>query len=78
MERASLTNASVSGLMQRLYGLTVTKQRTLSSYDDVNIHVTVLSASQNKHITEVSPDGYVLKILNTIDSTKVDFMGTST
>ena len=75
MERALLTEGDVCQLVQRLYGLQTIKQTALASYDDVNIQVNVKSTSTNKFIREVSEDGYVLKVLNTLDSKKVNFVG---
>ncbi|XP_045190936.2 hydroxylysine kinase-like [Mercenaria mercenaria] len=75
MERVLLTEADVVKLVQRLYGLQTTKQTILASYDDVNIRVIVNGTSRNRHIKEVSEDGYVLKVLNTVDSKKVEFVG---
>ena len=75
MQRASLSREEVRALVQNLYGLTVTRYDELNSYDDVNLHVYVTSSSQNPNITDVLPEGYVLKILNSVDSTKVNFIG---
>ncbi|XP_060566895.1 hydroxylysine kinase-like [Ruditapes philippinarum] len=75
MERALLTADDVCQLVQRLYGLRTIKQKTLASYDDVNIHVMVDVKSSNNYIKGVSEDGYVLKVLNTVDSSKVNFVG---
>ena len=75
MQRAYLSSGDVRALVQNLYGLTVTRYDELNSYDDVNLHVYVTNNSQNPNITDVSPEGYVLKILNSVDSTKVNFIG---
>jgi hydroxylysine kinase len=75
MERALLMADDVCQLVQRLYGLRTIKQKTLASYDDVNIHVMVDVKSSNNYIKGVSEDGYVLKVLNTVDSSKVNFVG---
>ncbi|KAL4231987.1 hypothetical protein ACF0H5_009564 [Mactra antiquata] len=76
MERAVVTDSEVADLIQSLYGLRVRHQTPLNSYDDINIHVEIEEDFNNVHISEVSTDGYVLKILNSVDSNKVDFIGT--
>lgn len=73
--RPVLTSEDVAHVVKPCYGLDVTKQTTLNSYDDVNIHVNVDNKSENSYISSVSGDGYVLKILNSADSKKTDFIG---
>ncbi|KAL4231984.1 hypothetical protein ACF0H5_009561 [Mactra antiquata] len=75
MERAVVTDSEVADLLQGLYGLRVRHQTPLNSYDDINIHVEIEEDFNNVYISEVSTDGYVLKILNSVDSNKVDFIG---
>ena len=53
-------------LVVRLYGLTVTNVKELNSYDDRNYYVHVKSDHCNPNIKQVSPDGYILKILNSM------------
>ncbi|XP_048747692.2 hydroxylysine kinase-like [Ostrea edulis] len=55
-------------LIKTLYGLTVESCEELDSYDDRNYHVTVTDQSENPYISHPSPDGYVLKILNKMQS----------
>ena len=56
-------------LVQSLYGFTVLEVRQLDSYDDRNFHVRVsLENHRNPHVDRVSPHGYVLKVMNSIDS----------
>ena len=72
MKRASLTHHEVVAMVKKLYGLSVTHYAELNSYDDVNLRIYVKNST---HGMSVSPDGYVLKILNSIDSEKVKFVG---
>lgn len=41
-----------------------------SSYDDKNYLITVEEEHSNPHIKELWPHGYVLKVLNSMDSPK--------
>ena len=77
MQRAYLSQDEVVTIVERLYGLQVTSSSELNSYDDLNLHVQVSQTHwDNSNIPKVSPDGYVLKILNSLDSTKQKFIGT--
>ncbi|XP_061180457.1 hydroxylysine kinase-like [Saccostrea echinata] len=55
-------------LVKSLYGLTVESCKELDSYDDRNYHVIVTGQSENPYIDHTMPDGYVLKILNKMQS----------
>ncbi|KAL5022539.1 hypothetical protein ScPMuIL_001694 [Solemya velum] len=58
-------------LVWRLFGLHVIKHKELVSYDDKNFYITVNCEEwNNPYILDVCPDGYVLKILNSMDSTR--------
>ncbi|XP_069139819.1 hydroxylysine kinase-like [Argopecten irradians] len=58
----------VEDLVKNIYGLDVIRFKELNSYDDRNYHVTVHDQSRNPHIPKVWEDGYILKILNSMDS----------
>ncbi|OWF56601.1 hydroxylysine kinase-like [Mizuhopecten yessoensis] len=58
----------VEELVRKIYGLDVVSYKELNSYDDKNYHVTVTDRSSNPHIPEVWTHGYILKILNSMDS----------
>lgn len=75
MAKASLTQNNVVSLVERLYGLDVSAQKMLNSYDDVNVHVSMKDQHSNKFIRHVAKDGYVLKVLNEEDSRKDAFVG---
>jgi len=52
-----------------LYGFSVVSISQLDSYDDRNFHVRVASRTHsNPHVEQTSPHGYVLKVMNFIDS----------
>ena len=50
----------------KLYGLTATKMKEFVSYDDRNYYFQVdpEAAIENDNITEINPDGYILKVTN--------------
>jgi len=56
-------------LVESLYGLKVLDVYELDSYDDRNFHVRVSPKNHcNPHVEQISSHGYVLKVLNAIDS----------
>jgi len=56
-------------LVESLYGFTVLDVSQLDSYDDRNFYVHVsLEKHSNPHVKQVSRHGYVLKVMNSIDS----------
>lgn len=64
-----LTLENAIGIVEKLYGLSVSKITELNAYDDKNYHIICNQQEfTNPHITEVSQDGYVLKIINSLDS----------
>ncbi|KAL8558001.1 hypothetical protein ACOMHN_063742 [Nucella lapillus] len=72
--RPRLSTDTVHVLVGDLYGLKVLTCRELDSYDDRNFHVRVdedLTSVHNEHLQEgLWPHGYVLKVLNSLDSQK--------
>ncbi|KAK7508726.1 hypothetical protein BaRGS_00000292 [Batillaria attramentaria] len=67
--RPQLSSQTVATLTRRLYGLHVLTSRELDSYDDRNFHITVDDNDvQNAHLEALWPHGYVLKVLNSLDS----------
>ena len=58
-------------LVEKLYGLKVKSVKELDSYDDRNYMVTVEQEHNNPYIEKVDPNGYILKILNSMDSPKI-------
>ncbi|XP_076631996.1 hydroxylysine kinase [Colletes latitarsis] len=59
-----------SDLLEKLYGLKATRVIELNAYDDRNYHVVCENLSLNPHATTISEHGYVLKIVNSLDSRK--------
>ena len=67
--RPELDCDHASRLVESLYGFHVVDIRQLDSYDDRNFHVRVLPEGHtNPHVPLVCPHGYVLKVMNAIDS----------
>ncbi|XP_054277230.1 hydroxylysine kinase-like [Macrosteles quadrilineatus] len=59
-------------LAEHLYGIDVCEAKELDGYDDKNYHLKAKSITNNKNIPHISPHGYVLKIMNSSDSEKID------
>jgi len=57
-------------LVERLYNLKVLKIKELNSYDDRNFHIIVDYTHSNSYIENINKDGYVFKVLNSMDSQK--------
>lgn len=64
-------------IIKSLYGLTVESCKEFDSYDDQNYHVMVTDQSENPYINHPEPDGYVLKILNKMQSKNPLLVGNS-
>ncbi|XP_022920776.2 hydroxylysine kinase [Onthophagus taurus] len=60
-------------LLENIYGLKCIHIKNLEGYDDRNYHVKV-ELIDNRNINDVYDDGYVLKILNSLDSEKTSFI----
>lgn len=65
----------VTLLVGDIFGLCVVHITELNSYDDRNFHVRVSEKSENENISKISPDGYVLKVLNSLDSEYENVIG---
>ncbi|XP_033220105.1 hydroxylysine kinase [Belonocnema kinseyi] len=66
-----LTQENAIEIVEKLYGLRVSKITELNAYDDKNYHIIGNKQEfNNPYINEVSQDGYVLKIINSLDSKK--------
>uniref|UniRef100_A0A1A9WKZ4 Hydroxylysine kinase n=1 Tax=Glossina brevipalpis TaxID=37001 RepID=A0A1A9WKZ4_9MUSC len=72
--KPKVTNDHVESLLRRLYGVTIGDIRELISYDDRNYFVKEDPNVKNPFILTHCPYGYVLKIINSMDSKKVDFI----
>ncbi|XP_067948459.1 hydroxylysine kinase-like [Watersipora subatra] len=63
------TDEDLKNVVESLYGLKVLSMKRLNGYDDLNIHVKVnMSEWDNDNIISPCQYGYVLKVLNTLDS----------
>ncbi|KAM7351750.1 hydroxylysine kinase isoform 1-T3 [Cochliomyia hominivorax] len=67
-------NEIVESLLRRLYGITIGDIKELISYDDRNYLVKEDPNIKNPLIISHWPHGYVLKILNSLDSKKIEFV----
>ena len=73
--RPEIEPKHVTSLTGNIFGLSVSHMTELNSYDDRNFLVRVSEESENENISEISPDGYVLKVLNSLDSEYEDAIG---
>ncbi|XP_037960289.1 hydroxylysine kinase [Teleopsis dalmanni] len=64
----------VEGLVRRLYGITTSEIKEIISYDDRNYYIQEDRNIKNPLIISHWPHGYVLKVLNALDSKKTDFV----
>ncbi|XP_022214801.2 hydroxylysine kinase [Drosophila obscura] len=62
----------VESLLRRLYGITVSEVKEILAYDDRNFLIHEDSNVKNPLIVSHCPNGYVLKIMNSLDSKKED------
>ncbi|CAH0552030.1 unnamed protein product [Brassicogethes aeneus] len=76
--RPIINTDCVKDLVRDLYGLEVEKINELNGYDDKNYHVIGKNCTDNDNIKEVRRDGYVVKIINRLDSQKTDFFNAQT
>lgn len=66
-------------IVKKVYGLKVSKITELNAYDDKNYHILCGEKEfDNQHIKEVSDVGYVLKIVNSLDSKKINVIEAQT
>ncbi|KAK6185273.1 hypothetical protein SNE40_007541 [Patella caerulea] len=68
MIKPIVPEGTVEELLERVYGLKAVKVKSLNSYDDCNYAITVDENYDNKYIKQLWPHGYLLKIVNTMDS----------
>ncbi|KAJ2944894.1 hypothetical protein O0L34_g1786 [Tuta absoluta] len=70
--RPNIDHEGVKLLAERLYGISVLEMTELNGYDDKNYRIIEDPNVKNPLITTHSPHGYVLKIMNSLDSQNVD------
>lgn len=76
--RPEITEEDVQNLAQRLYGITIEHKLELPAYDDRNYFIMADNRYKNPIITQGCPHGYVLKVLNALDSKKLSFIDAQT
>lgn len=72
--RPVIDHDSVKLLAERLYGISVLELVELNSYDDKNYKIIEDPNVKNPLITKHSEHGYVLKIMNSMDSQNLSFV----
>ncbi|XP_063834248.1 hydroxylysine kinase [Ostrinia nubilalis] len=70
--RPVIDHDGVKLLVERLYGISALELVEMDGYDDKNYKIVEDLNVKNPLITNHSPHGYVLKIMNSMDSQKVD------
>lgn len=76
--RPSVTEETAVALLERLYGMRATSVRELNAYDDRNYHVLCDGTPANPHAIGLERAGYVLKVINSLDSRKTDVIEAQT
>ncbi|KAK2582677.1 hypothetical protein KPH14_004951 [Odynerus spinipes] len=76
--RPHATIETASDLLEKIYGLTAVNIYELNAYDDKNYHVYCKKSEENPHIPIINEHGYVLKIINSLDSRKTDVIEAQT
>ncbi|XP_055609728.1 hydroxylysine kinase [Uranotaenia lowii] len=71
--RPIVSEEDVRKLVERLYGIIVLEMCELDSYDDKNYLIQADSLIKNPILKTISPNGYVLKIANSLDSQDESF-----
>ncbi|GAB0094491.1 hydroxylysine kinase [Sergentomyia squamirostris] len=73
-----ISEKEVEKLAERLYGITVLKISEINSYDDRNFFITEDRNIKNPIIANHSSHGYILKVLNALDTHKTGFIDAQT
>ncbi|XP_074647687.1 hydroxylysine kinase-like [Tubulanus polymorphus] len=71
-EIPELTEAQIREVVEKLYGLNVRKIKTFSGYFDKNYYIEVDDQFSNQNILRLCPEGYVFKVVNSLDSKNTD------
>lgn len=59
----------IKKILKEIYGFDCVSIKELNGYDDKNYHVQVTNNYDNRHVPKINDrDGYVLKIINSLDS----------
>ncbi|CAB0034633.1 unnamed protein product [Trichogramma brassicae] len=70
--KAQINEEDVKQLLKLRYGFEVSQITELDAYDDRNYRI-LCKTVNNPHILSLAEDGYVLKIINSLDSQKIGF-----
>jgi len=76
--RPPVTEETAVALLERLYGMRATSVREINAYDDRNYHVMCDGMIANSHVISPEKTGYVLKVINSLDSRKTDVIEAQT
>ncbi|XP_055712666.1 hydroxylysine kinase [Phlebotomus papatasi] len=76
--KPTISEKEVEKLAERLYGITVLEISELISYDDRNFFIREDRNIKNPIIANHSTHGYILKVLNALDSHKAGFIDAQT
>lgn len=71
--RALVTPREVETILYDDYGLEVEKITELNGYDDKNFLIKAKNLNGNKYIDGVCENGYVFKVINSLDSLELNF-----
>lgn len=72
--RPRITISDSKILLESLYGVKCKTIVELNAYDDKNYKVTFDESCDNEFIPKINEHGYVLKIMNKLDSQKLAFV----
>ncbi|KAK7477656.1 hypothetical protein BaRGS_00031134, partial [Batillaria attramentaria] len=64
----------VEKIAEEVYGFTVTKCKQLNGYDDKNYHIRVSPSTSNPHVPRGAAEGYVMKVINTMDTNRPEIL----
>ncbi|XP_034935861.1 hydroxylysine kinase [Chelonus insularis] len=72
--RPVVDDKKIIELLKTLYGFDVRSIEELNGYDDKNYRILCYEEHTNTHVEQIAPKGYVLKIINSLDSQDEDFI----
>ncbi|XP_015112719.1 hydroxylysine kinase [Diachasma alloeum] len=72
--RPNVDDKTAIELVNTLYGFKVMSIRELNGYDDKNLRIKCVEDFDNPHVKSIETDGYVLKIMNSLDSKNVSLV----
>ncbi|PRD30904.1 UNVERIFIED_CONTAM: hypothetical protein NCL1_25009 [Trichonephila clavipes] len=75
LSKPCLTETMAVNLVRTIYDLEVVDIKSMISFNDQNFRIQVSKKHQNPHISNISEDGYTLKIINTFKSSLEGHIG---